>query len=227
MATPPPRADHVLSALPTELVSNLFAKGRTISLEAKRSLFLAGDHSDGCYRLDEGLLKVSITSAAGSERILAILGPGSLVGEMSMLDGAPRSTSVEALQQSKLCFISSADFEAFANAHPELYRHGMILLARRLRATNDALVAATFMSLRGRVARVLLSLAEAFGRDVGSGRIVIRQKVTQNDLAAMAGISRENVSRILSYWIRGAVVSCFAGYYCLEKRTEIEGELDL
>ena len=227
MATPPPRADHVLSALPTELVSDLFANGRTVALKAKQALFLAGDRSDGCYRLDEGLLKVSIANVAGSERILAILGPGSIVGEMSMLDGQPRSTSVEALKQSKLCFISSAVFEAFANAHPELYRHGMILLARRLRANNDALVAATFMSLRGRVARVLLSLAEAFGHDVGRGRIVIRQKVTQSDLAAMAGISRENVSRILSHWVRGAVVSRFAGYYCLEKRAEIEGELDL
>ena len=220
MATSLPRADHVLSALPTELVSNLFAKGRTISLEAKRSLFLAGDHQDGCYRLDAGSAQSQHHLRCGQRTNPCHFLTPVLVGEMSMLDGAPRSTSVEALQQSKLCFISSADFEAFANAHPELYRHGMILLARRLRTTNDALVAATFMSLRGRVARVLLSLAEAFGRDVGSGRIVIRQKVTQNDLAAMAGISRENVSRILSYWTRGAVISRFAGYYCLEKRTE-------
>jgi CRP/FNR family transcriptional regulator, cyclic AMP receptor protein len=103
----------------------------------------------------------------------------------------------------------------------------MMLLARRLRATNDALVAATFMSLRGRVARVLLSLAEAFGNDVGNGRILIRQKITQSDLAAMAGISRANVSRILAHWMRGAVVSRLAGYYCLENRAAIERELDV
>ena len=225
MAIPPPAADHVLSGLPTKLFLDLFAKGRAVSLKADQSLFLSGDPSDGCYRLDEGLLKVSVITAAGGERILAILGPGAIVGELSMLDGTPRSASVEALRESKLCFISSAIFAAFADGHPELYRHGMMLLARRLRATNDALVAATFMSLKGRVARVLLSLAEAFGHEVGKGRILIRQKVTQTDLAAMAGISRENVSRILSHWMREAVVSRLAGYYCLENSTEIEREL--
>jgi CRP/FNR family cyclic AMP-dependent transcriptional regulator len=80
------------------------------------------------------------------------------------------------------------------------------------------------MSLKGRLARVLLSLAEAFGHEVGKGRILIRQKVTQTDLAAMAGISRENVSRILSHWMREAVVSRLAGYYCLENSAEIERE---
>jgi CRP/FNR family transcriptional regulator, cyclic AMP receptor protein len=225
MAIPPPSADHVLSALPTKLFSELFAKGRTVSLKAGQSLFLSGDPSDGCYRLDEGLLKVGIVTAGGGERILAILGPGAIVGELSMLDGTPRSASVEALRESKLCFISSPVFTAFATDHPELYRHGMMLLARRLRATNDALVAATFMSLKGRVARVLLSLAEAFGHDVGNGRVLIRQRVTQTDLAAMAGISRENVSRILAHWMRDAVISRLARYYCLENPAAIEQEL--
>jgi CRP-like cAMP-binding protein len=226
MAIPPPSADHVLSALPTKLFSELFAKGRTVSLKAGQSLFLSGDRSDGCYRLDEGLLKVSITAATRGERILAILGVGAIVGELSMLDGSPRSASAKALRASKLRFISSAVFEAFADDHPEVYRHGMTLLARRLRATNDALVAATFMPLRGRVARVLLSLAEALGNDVGNGRILIRQKITQSDLAAMAGISRENVSRILAHWMRSAMMSRLAGYYCLENRAAIERELD-
>jgi CRP-like cAMP-binding protein len=176
--------------------------------------------------VDEGLLKISAIAAAGGERILAILGPGAVVGELSMLDGTPRSASAAALRDSKLCFISRAVFETFADAHPELYRHGMILLAHRLRATNDALAASTFMSLKGRVARALLSLADAFGHDVGNGRVLIRQKVTQSDLAAMAGMARENVSRILSDWMRGAVVSRLSGYYCLEKRAAIERELD-
>jgi CRP/FNR family transcriptional regulator, cyclic AMP receptor protein len=227
MALPQSSANHVLSALPIELLSELFANGRMVSLKAGQSLFHSGDRSDGCYRLDEGLLKISITAATRGERILAILGAGAIVGELSMLDGSPRSASAEALRASKLCFISSAGFEAFANDHPAVYRHGMMLLARRLRTTNDALVAATFMSLRGRVARVLLTLAEVFGNDVGNGRILIRQKITQSDLAAMAGISRENVSRILTHWMRGAMVSRLAGYYCLENRAAIERERDV
>jgi CRP-like cAMP-binding protein len=217
----------MLSGLPAKLSTDLFAKARPLSLAAGQSLFLPGDPSDGCYRIDEGLLKVSVIAASGGERILAILGPGAIVGELSMLDGTPRSALVAALRESKLSFISCAAFQAFADTHPEVYRHGMMLLARRLRDTNDALAATAFMSLKGRVARALLSLADAFGHDVGNGRILIRQKVTQSDLAAIAGISRENVSRILSDWMRSAVVSRLAGYYCLENRAAIEHALDV
>ena len=67
--------------------------------------------SDGCYRIEEGLLKASVVAAEGSEHILAILGPGSIVGELSMIDGGPRSASVSALRNSKLSFVSRADFK--------------------------------------------------------------------------------------------------------------------
>jgi CRP-like cAMP-binding protein len=83
------------------------------------------------------------------------------------------------------------------------------------------------MSLKGRVARALIGLAEAFGKDVGAGRILIRQKLNQSDIAAMAGISRENVSRILQDWMRRALVSRLAGYYCLENKAELERETEL
>jgi len=87
------------------------------------------------------------------------------------------------------------------------------LLAQRLRDTNDALLATNLFSVKGRVAHALLNLAEALGRDLGQGRILIRQKVSQSDLAA-AGIARENVSRVLNDWVRRSLVSRLAGYYC-------------
>ena len=141
-----------------------------------------------------------------------------------MIDGAPRSASVAALRESKLCFVSRADFDAFGRATPQLYQHVMTVLAQRLRDTNDALAASSFLSVKGRVARALLSLAEAFGRDVGGGRILIRQKVTQGDLAAIAGIARENVSRVLKDWTMRSMVSRLAGYYCLENKAAINRE---
>jgi CRP-like cAMP-binding protein len=80
--------------------------------------------------------------------------------------------------------------------------------------------------VKGRVARALLNLAEAFGRDLGQGRILIRQKVSQSDLAAMAGIARENVSRVLNDWVHRSLVSRLAGYYCLEKKAALEREAE-
>src|SRR6266849_597307 len=219
--------DTILDALPSDLSHGLFAKGRGLSLATNQTLFLAGDEGDGCYRVEEGLLKASVAAPNGGERILAILGPGAVVGELSMIDNAPRSASVTALRDSRLCFVSRADFEAFGQSSPEVYRHVTSMLARRLRDTNDALAASSFLSVKGRVARALLCLAEGFGRDVGSGRILIRQKVTQSDLAAMSGIARENVSRVLTNWQEHSLVSKLAGYYCLENKAAIKRETEL
>jgi CRP/FNR family transcriptional regulator, cyclic AMP receptor protein len=224
MAKSVPRPESLLDALPAELSQSLFAKARPLSLAADQTLFVTGDKGDGCYRVEEGLLKASIAAPAGSERILAILGPGSVVGELSMIDGGPRSATVTALRASKLSFVGRTAFEAFGQSRPELYRDVATLLARRLRDTDEALVATNFLSVKGRVARALLSLAEAFGRDIGQGRILIRQKVSQSDLAAMAGIARENVSRVLNDWVNRSLLSRLAGYYCLENKAVLTRE---
>jgi CRP/FNR family cyclic AMP-dependent transcriptional regulator len=141
-------------------------------------------------------MKVTMVSRAGSERILAFLGPGAIVGEMSIIDGLPRSASVVAVRPAVLSFLSRADFEDFAKKHPEVYQSLVTLLAARLREIDTTIAAGSFLPLRGRVACTLLELAQDFGQDVGAGRIVIHQKIGQSDLAAMAGIARENVSRI-------------------------------
>src|SRR5437588_9121696 len=102
--------------------AGLFAQARAVALAPQQMLFLAGDPGDGCYLVDEGLLKVHVVSPAGGERILALLGPGALVGELSMIDGAPRSASVGVVRESKLRFVSRAAFDAAARAEPALYR---------------------------------------------------------------------------------------------------------
>jgi CRP-like cAMP-binding protein len=225
MARPTP--ENVLSVLPKALSAALFAAARKQHLKADQTLFTAGDPGDGCYRIETGVLKVTVISDSGRERILAILGPGALVGELAMIDAQPRSASVVAARDSDVSYISRNTFEAIAEAHPEVYRHIVNLLVRRLRDTNSVVTAMTFLSLKGRVAYALLSLADAFGQEVGQGRVLIRQKVTQADLAAMTGIARENVSRIVNDWIRQKSVSRLAGYYCLEDRATIEREAEM
>src|SRR5215472_3858523 len=91
---------NLLSGLPTEYSSRLLTNAPTINLTKGKALFQIGAAGDGCYWLKEGVLKVSITSDQGAERILAILGPGSIVGELAMIDGLPRSASVQALRDS-------------------------------------------------------------------------------------------------------------------------------
>src|SRR5262249_52873055 len=212
MAKPAPRTESLLAALPTELSQSLFANARPLSLKADQTLFVAGDKGDGCYRAEQGLLKASIAVPAGGGRILAILGPGAVVGELSMIDDAPRSASVSALRDSNLSFVGRATFQALGQSRPELYRHVATLLAARLRDGGGGVGATNFVAVKGRVGRGLLSLAEAFGQDIGQGRTLIRQKISQSGLAAMAGIARENVSRVLNDWVSRSMVTRFSGY---------------
>src|SRR5262249_43731925 len=171
--------DNLFSVLPSALSASLFSEARVVRLAPQQMLFIAGDPGDGCYQVEEGLLKVVAPSPSGGDRILAILGPGELVGELSMIDGLPRSASVAALRESKLSFVSRSVFNAVAHKQPETYRHIAALLARRLRYVDDALTATSFLPLKARTARALLGLSDAFGKDVGSGRILIRQKFSQ------------------------------------------------
>ena len=221
------RPTDLLSDLPERLSSTLLANAKPVKLSADEVLFLSGDPGDGCYRLEEGLLKVSMDSPTGAERILAILGPGAIVGDMAMIDGRPRSASVSALRDCRLSFISRSVFETVAAKNPEIYKQLLSLLAARLRDTDQVVAAGSFLPVKGRVARALLDLAKAFGNDVGGGRIVIRQKLSQSDVAAMAGIARENVSRILNEWMRLKLVTRLSGYYCIESKPKLEKELKL
>jgi CRP-like cAMP-binding protein len=217
----------LLLELRGKLSADLFANADPLRLAADDVLFRAGDDGNGCYLIEEGLLKVVVASQSRGERILAFLGPGAIVGEMSIIDERPRSASVVAVRQVALKFLSRAAFEEFTKNYPEVYKFLVQLLASRLREANAVIAAGTFLSLKGRVARTLLELAEGFGQDVGSGRIVIHQKIGQGDLAARAGIARANVSRILNEWKRHKVVSRLSGYYCLENKAALERESEL
>ena len=108
--------------MPEHLSANLFTSATPAKLAADEVLFLAGDAGDGCYRIEDGLLKVIMVSRVGNERILAFLGPGAIVGELSIIDGLPRSASVVAVRGASLSFLSRAAFEEFAKKHPEVYK---------------------------------------------------------------------------------------------------------
>lgn len=218
------RPDNVLGRLPVELSAKLLAGERTITLNEGETLFERGDAGDGCYWLRHGVLTVSVASANGEQRILAVLGPGELVGEIAMIDGLPRSATVQAVRKCELTFVSRAAFTEVMNRHPELHRDIVMTLAARLRQSDEDMVASSFLTVRARVARALLAFARHLGEEVEPGRLRIRHKVTQSDLAAMAGVARESVSRTLGGWLRQKMIegSPRAGYVVHEARLKRE-----
>jgi CRP/FNR family transcriptional regulator, cyclic AMP receptor protein len=217
----------ILRGLPERLSRALFKGATPVRLNACEVLFHDGDAGDGCYRVDEGLLKVTIVSPSGSERILAFLGSGTIVGELSMIDGLPRSASVVAVRPAALSFLSRTAFEAFAEKHPELNKYLVKLLSARLRETDAAIAAESFLPAEGRLAYIFIELADNFGQDVGDGRIIIRQKIGQSDLAAMASLAREQANRIINHWERCQMISRLSGYYCIENKDQLQHEAEL
>jgi CRP/FNR family transcriptional regulator, cyclic AMP receptor protein len=216
------------SGVPTALSAPLFAAASPRQFRAGDVLFTAGDPGDGCYRLDQGLLKVVVTSPSGEERIIAILGPSAVVGELAMIDRLPRSASVVALRDSVLRFISREAFEKRVNEHPETYQTLVAILASRLRQANEALAADSFLTVKARVARALLELAELIGTASGPRRIVLDEKISHADLAAMADVARENVSRVLSEWRRrNLVITGVSPRYCVNNIAALRREIDL
>ena len=217
---------NVLSGLPKRLASKLFAGATPYPLKSGQALFRAGDPGDGCYRVEQGLMKVVVASPQGEERIIAILGPDAIVGELAMIDGLPRSASVVAIRDCALRFVSRDAFEECKAAHPEICQYLMSTLATRLREADDALAAATFLTVKGRLARALLELADHVGQDNGAGHILLHHKISQSDLAAMAGVARENVSRTLSEWRRRELVTQSSNYYCINDTTALAREME-
>ena len=212
--------------VPEALSRPLFVAARRRSLKAGEVLFAAGDDGDGCYLLDRGLLKVTVTSSLGEERIIAILGPGAVVGELSMIDERPRSASVVALNDCLLRFTSREAFAKFMATHPEAYQALVAILAFRLRQADEGLAATTFLSVKGRVARALVELAELVGTPSGAGQIVLHEKISLADLAAMAGVARENVSRVMSEWRRRNLITGSPSCYCLNDIAALTREVD-
>jgi CRP/FNR family transcriptional regulator, cyclic AMP receptor protein len=232
MANPKPALNDaskspLLWGLPEHLSRDLFKDATPIHLRPDEVLFHAGDAGDGCYRVDNGLLKVTMLSPSGSERILVFLGSGAVVGELSMIDGLPRSASVVAVRPAALSFLSRSAFKTFAKQHPELYEYLVMLLSARLRETDAVIAAGSFLPNKGRLACTLLELAGEFGQDAGNGRTVIRQKIGQSDLAAMTGIARETASRIINDWQRCKMISRLSGYYCIENKDQLQREAEL
>ncbi|HET9518561.1 MAG TPA: Crp/Fnr family transcriptional regulator [Actinoplanes sp.] len=176
---------------------NLIARGRRRRWPAGATLFSEGDQSSSVVLIVTGRVKVFSLTEQGGEVLLAIRGPGALLGEMSALDGSPRSAAVSALEPLETMVVGVPDFHEFLGACPDAAVCIVRLIVERLRDADRKRIEFGTYDALGRVALRLAELAERFGQTAEQG-VRITLPLTQEELAAWTGSSRESVTKALS-----------------------------
>lgn len=165
--------------------------GITRSYPKNTVIVTEGDRTDSLYVILEGRVKVYVSDSDGRDVVLLTQGAGEYFGEL-VLDEGPRSASVMTLEPSRFLVVPQPDFHEFVVKNPAFALSLIEKLIARVRSLTASVKSLALMDVYGRVARLLLELAEE-----SNGGYVIPQRLTQQDIASRVGASREMVSRIL------------------------------
>ena len=162
------------------------------SASRNTTIMSSGDATDSLYIVLSGRLKVMMSDSEGKEVILAILGPGEFFGEMGLIDDEPRSASVVTIEPCELLSIAKRDFKRVLTENSEMAMAVMRGLVRRLREADRKIGSLALLDVYGRVARLLLDMAENV-----DGEKIVTKRLPKQDIAKMIGASREMVSRVM------------------------------
>jgi len=173
-----------------------------------------GDETDSLYLIISGKVKVVLSDEDGKEITISILEPNDYFGELALIDDEPRSARVVTMEQSQFCVINQSDFNNVLDNNPGLVRNLLKGLSKRLREANKNIESLALMDVYGRVARTLLQ----FAKPEEDGSKVIREKLTQKDIASMVGASREMVSRIFKDLTTGGYITVESGIITINEK---------
>lgn len=180
-------SDQELQALANSLEKRAFSKGMII--------FHKGSPGDTMYIIESGKVRIFILSESGQEISVNVYGPGDIFGELSLLDGLPRSAGAVALEKTVALTLHRDDFLRHLEAHPRMAQRIVKVLSARLRYTTAYVESLAFLRVHDRVAAKLLELAERYGAEKEG--IEIGLQLTQAELAGWVGATRESVNKAL------------------------------
>jgi len=181
----------------------LAAKGYVRSYPTGATVFSQGRPGDSLHVVIEGAVRISLLSPSGDEATIALLGPGECFGDLSLLDGRPRSASAIAARPTKTLVVTRGDFAGWLAGRPRAALALLETLSLRVRRTDEALADLAFLDLEHRLAKQLLELAEGHPEVRMRGqRDGVRLRITQSELGAMLGVSRESVNKQLNVFAR-------------------------
>lgn len=174
------------------------------------------------YFVLNGTIKIHIEQAGGEDVILAILGRGDTVGEMSLIDSAGRSASVLTLEDTTLLWMEGAVFQQALREIPELSFNLVKTLTARVRLVNELVQALASLDVYGRVARQLLAFADKYGETNPDGKVRIPIKLTQKDIADLVGASRKRVNQVMVSFKNQGLISVDAdGRVTIHRREDL------
>lgn len=184
---------ELFSALPDKVIAVVAAAACSRPLNRNEVLFAEGDEAEALYLVQTGRVAMVKRAPDGRESVVALMAEGDVFGEMGLFDGAGRSAAAKAMDDSELVAISyGAARQALENDARALWSV-LALLASRLRATDESLADSVFLDVPGRTAKRLIELGGTEG---------VSQAVTQDELAAMVGASRERVNKAIASFVR-------------------------
>jgi CRP/FNR family transcriptional regulator, cyclic AMP receptor protein len=192
--------ESFLAALTPEEQAALRERGTVRQFARGAALFHEQTVPSAVAVLLEGRVKLTRVTPEGRDVLLAIRGPGDVLGDLSAIDGEPRSATAVALEPVQALNVTAADFVSFVARTPNAATYMLQLLSSRLRDADDKRVGFAAQDTLGRVAARLVELGERYGEEHGDGDgagLRIDLPITQEDLAAWTGTSREGVSRAL------------------------------
>src|SRR5215217_3077080 len=192
--------------LAAETLRAIAATGVVRKFPKNAVLINEGDQNDSLYIILSGKVKVFASNDAGKEVVIDFHGPGEYVGEMT-LDGSPRSASVITVLPTSAAVVNRAHFRDFILAHPDFALHLIERLIHRVRVTTGNLKSLALSDVYGRMARLLNALAQPV-----DGRMVVPEKLTQQDIADRVGASRDMIGKLMKDLTAG-------GYLAVEDRT--------
>ena len=193
--------------LHSEQLSKLAVRLHQKTFPSGANVITAEERADSVYVIVEGTAKVYVTHTDGTEVILAILGPGEIVGEMSAADSLGRSASVLTLEDSTLLSMDRHTFLSSMEEMPAIARNLIGILSRRLRLADTHTRSLAALDVHGRVAAQLLAFAREYGEALPDGGTFIPLRLTQTDLAGLVGASRVRVNQSLGYYRKQGSIS--------------------
>lgn len=187
----------LFAALDPEAAAALRAATNVVRLSKGGVLFREGDPGDRLYVVAKGKVKLGTASTDGRDALLAVVGPGEMIGELSLFDPGPRTATATALTDVVAREVGHDALRPWLSGRPEVAEALLTALARRLRRTNEAMSDLVFSDVPGRVAKALLDLADRFGVPL-DGSVSVTHDMTQEELAQLVGASRETVNKALA-----------------------------